>query len=608
MPTSSTDNMDMAGLHPTTRYAVEIVSGLRLSCKREWQACERHLKDLQRQGTEEFPFVFDESRANRIFDWFERCCRHVRGPFSGELIALQPFQKFDLGNIFGWVHKDTGRRRFKKSYNKRARGNVKSTEMSGIALYGMCGDCVYPPGQPDYKRYEDSPEVECAAVDREQARRVWGDAKEMGKASPDILKRLRIKRTYIEHQSRGGWLKALSKDTKNKDSGAPCIVIIDEYHKHPTSEIHDTLYSGFGKRMQSLLAIITTAGVDAENSPCKKEEDICRRILDGEIIAEDYFVMIRELDKDDDPHDSSKWIKANPILQEDNEYSRELHEQIQREHDLAYGSGDPGKIREFLIKRCDLWQTDSENKYMSGCMDKWKALAIPRSEFLKLVHGRECYNGEDLSKCVDLTASGFVFRLDGLTPVETKAGVIYPLYAVCAHGFMPENTATKHEHSDRVPYKHWAKDGWCTLTEGDVTDDKYIKTYIHDKEFDEGWKIKEVDIDPYGARQFGNDMTAEGYTCVEIRQGVQTLSEPTKKFRELVLQGKMVHDGSPLLTWNLSNAIEVGDNNGNIKLSKKHKDDSQRIDLLAAIINALARATVNEDKSSVYETRGIASI
>ncbi len=132
-------------LHPTTKYAGEIVSGLRPSCKREWQACERHLKDLQRQGSDDFPFVFDESRANRIFDWFERCCRHVRGLFSGQPIELQPFQKFDLGCIFGWVHKDTGRRRFKKAFNRRARGNVKSTEMSGIALYGMCSDCFILP-------------------------------------------------------------------------------------------------------------------------------------------------------------------------------------------------------------------------------------------------------------------------------------------------------------------------------------------------------------------------------------------------------------------------------------------------------------------------------
>jgi phage terminase large subunit-like protein len=369
-----------------------------------------------------------------------------------------------------------------------------------------------------------------------------------------------------------------------------------EYHAHPTSEIHDVLFSGFGKRMQSLMDIITTAGQDAENNPCKKEEDICCKILDGEIIADEYFIMIRELDPGDDPHDQTAWVKANPILQSDNEYSRELFNQIKREHDLAYGSGDPSKIREFLTKRCDLWQTDAENKYFSGIMDRWKALAVSRAEFLDIVRDRECYTGLDLSKSIDLTATGFVFALDD------------GRFAISAHGFIPENTATKHEHSDRVPYRHWAKDGWCTLTEGDVTDDRFIKGFIHDSEFDHWWKVKEICFDPYGARQFANDMTDEGYTCVEIRQGVVSLSEATKKFRELVLQDKIVHDGSPLLTWALSNAVEVVDNNGNIKLSKKHKDDSQRIDPIAAVINAMVRALLAEDNTSVYEKRGMRSL
>lgn len=590
MQTYSIDYTNLESLHPTTRYAVEIVLGIRPSCKREWQACNRHLKDLERQGTEEFPYIFDETRANRIFDWFERCCRHVRGPYSGKLIKLEPFQKFDKGCIFGWVHKDTGKRRFKKAFEMRARGNVKSTEMSAIALYGMCGDCVYPPGQPDKKLYESNPEVECAAVDKDQAKRVWGDAKAMGEKSPDILKRLKIKRTYIEHVTRGGFLRPLSKDTKNKDGGAPCIVIIDEYHAHPTSEIHDVLYSSFGKRMQSLMDIITTAGADAENSPCKKEYDICCKILDGEIPAEDYFIMIREIDADDDPHDEKCWVKANPILQSDNEYSKELYQQIKSEHDLAYESGDPSKIREFLIKRMNRWQADSENKYASGWLDKWKQLAVSRETFLELTKNKAGWVGLDLSKTTDLTADAFVTWLDD--------GCL----AVTAHGYMPEDRAKQHEHSDRVPYKQWAKEGWCTLTEGSVTDYRYIKNRLHANELNNGWIYKEFCYDPYNATHFTQDLVNDGYSeeqMVEIRQGVQTLSEPTKKLRELALQGKIVHDGNPLLTWCLSNAIEVSDNNGNIKLSKKHKDDSQRIDLLAAVINAMVRALTNEVKPDI---------
>ncbi len=224
---------EIESFHPTTRYAWDIVSGKIISCELERLSCKRHLDDLERQNSEGLPFVFDESRADRVFRWFSECCVHVRGPFSGSPIQLEPFQKFDLGCLFGWVHKDTGRRRFKKSYNQRARGNVKSTEMSGIALYGMCSDCSYPLGRPELRKFEENPEIECAAVDKDQARRVWGDAKKMGMKSPDISKKLYIRRTYVEHRERGGWLRPLSKETKNKDSGATCMVIIDEYHAHP---------------------------------------------------------------------------------------------------------------------------------------------------------------------------------------------------------------------------------------------------------------------------------------------------------------------------------------------------------------------------------------
>jgi phage terminase large subunit-like protein len=225
----------------------------------------------------------------------------------------------------------------------------------------------------------------------------------------------------------------------------------------------------------------------------------------------------------------------------------------------------------------NLWQTDAEGRYMNGCMQKFKELAVSKSEFKKLTNGKICYAGVDLSKCRDLTAVGYVWRLDD------------GRYAVSAHGFLPRERAKEHEHTDRVPYFHWAQDGWCSLMPGAVT-------RIHDVEqhIINGPRPQEICYDPYGAYEFANTMTDKGYTTVEIRQGVATLSEPTKKFRDLVLQGKIVHDGSPLLTWCLYNAVEVVDNNGNIKLSKKHQNDSQRIDAIAAIINAMVRAYVPE--------------
>jgi phage terminase large subunit-like protein len=597
MQTYSNDEIE--NLHPATKYAYEVVTGKWIAGELEILACQRHLDDLERQGTPDFPFVFDETRAERVYRWFETCCCHVKGVYSGTPIKLLPHQYFDFGVLFGWVHMKTGRRRFRKSYKKVGRGNAKSAEMSGIANFGLCGDCYYPPGAPHLKLYENSPMVECAAVDKKQAEIVWKDAKLMGEKSPKIRKYLTIRRTYIEHKTRAGHLRALSKDTKNKNGLSPCMVIIDEYHEHPTSAIHDVAYSAFGKRAQNLMFIITTAGVDAENNPCKKEEDICIKILHKEIIAEDYFVIIRQLDKKDSPHDLEVAIqKANPMLRVPNEYGEYLLEQIKSEHDLAYASNDYAKIREYLTKRCNLWQADSEEKFMRGLMDKYKSLAIPRKEFLEKVKGKECYAGSDLSKRIDLTGNGYVFPLpDGF-------------YAVCAHGFIPRDVIQWHKEHDKMDYEMLEKDGWCTIQDGGVIDTDGIIEYSEKNVKDEKWKIKEWCNDPATAYQFSNDLKKGNYSeeqVIDVRQGPITLSEPTKFFRELVINGKLIHDGNPLLTWCVSNAMEVDKGGGLIMLSKKHKDDTQRIDLLAAIINAMFRAMVMAGKENPYNSRGIRS-
>lgn len=574
---------------PVTEYAERVVNGnLRpMCCVQEIQACQRHLNDLERQGTAEFPYVFDMTRADRIIRWFT-VCRHVSGVYAGRPIVLKDWQKFDYGCVFGWVHKDSGKRRFKTSYNRIARGHAKSTGMSAVVLYGMNADALYPPYHPEQAVYEMEPEVVCGAVDKAQAKIVWGDAQTMAENSPDIAERMIIKKTYMSTKARGGEIIRLSKDVKNKDGGKPCFIIIDEYHAHDTSYVKDTTSSGKGKRRQCLEFIITTAGRDAENKPCYKEDCTAIKILAGEIIAEDYFAMIRQIDDGDDPHDESCWVKANPMFRdlENDEYARDLYQEVKSSHDLAYQSGEYSKISEWLIKRVNRWQAQAENYYLSGCMEQFKAAAKKPDEFKKLTYSREVYLGNDLSKRIDLTADGYVIPLDD------------GCFAITGHGYIPEEAATRHEHTDRVPYRMWANDGWCTITPGAVVDYDFPKARMQRMEKERSWIIKEIDYDPYNATQYAQDLEKEGYTCVEIRQGVKTLSEPTKRFRELVMKGKIVHDGSPLLIWCFSNAVEIEDANGNIKLAKRTKDDSQRIDVAAAIINAFARAIYAiEDKS-----------
>lgn len=559
-----------------TQYALDVVEGRRVAGKPEWQACQRHLDDLQRQGTEDFPWVFDVRKAERIYTWFSYCA-HVEGPLAGQPIELLPFQRFDLGCIFGWVHKDTGYRRFEKAYIQEARKNAKTTVLAGIALYLMAGDG------------EESPSVYCAANDKEQARILYRGSKAMAQKSRDISKRLKIRNYAMSHLTRGGEMRALSKETKNKDGLNPSGAIIDEYHAHPTSEIYDLLWSAWGQRAQALMTIITTAGFDTDQNPCYKEYEYCKKILNSVVTNEQYFVIIRELDEDDDEHDPTNWIKANPLRAATPEGVAKLKQQ----HDEAFDSKDPAKIRNFRVKNLNVWVNESEDNYIGEYLDRWDGLAVSQSDFVEMTRGLPCNVGIDLSKKIDLTASAFIFVL----PDER--------IAVTAHGYIPKEGIARHEKTDRIPYAAWVQDGWLTATEGDVTDYHMVQVHIQDAELENEWKVQEICFDPYNATHFANEMMEDGYTCIEVRQGVKTLSEPTKMFREMVASGQIVHDGSPLLKWCLANAVAETDSNENIKLSKRNATDTKRIDLLAATINAMVRLPALKESGSVYDERGI---
>jgi len=566
-------------IHPCTQYAIDVTEGKYVVGQSELLACKRHLDDLKRQGSKNFPWVFDEEKANLVYDFFGYCV-HVEGDpaLVGTPIKLIPFQKFMLGCMFGWVHKTTGYRRFKQAYLQFGRKNAKTTTCSVLANYAMVGD------------REESPRVYCAATDKDQARLLFDNAKVMGEKSPDISKRLILKKGKIEHRDRGGSFMPLSKDTRNKDALNPSFVIIDEYHAHPTSVIYDAIFSARAHRPNMMMVIITTAGVDAEKSPCFKEYLYCKSILNGTVSNDRYFVYICEMDPEDDEHDPNNWKKANPLIST----LKDAWQELKEEHDMAFDSKDPDKIRTFRIKRLNKWVYDSESSYLAGYIENWDSHAIlpvnrstpqeRRDAFAAMTRGMPCIAGADLAKKLDLTADGFLFYL----PEEDKI-------AFCAHGFLPEAAIARHEKLDKIPYRDWANEGWLTLTEGEVTDYDAIDDHLSKVEEENQWKILEFTADPYNATYLMSRLAKKGRVCIDIRQGVQTLSEPTKLFREYVAQGKYIHDGSPLLKWAVGNAKEVHDNNENIKLSKKNKDDTQRIDPLAALINAMVRLRVLQD-------------
>lgn len=531
--------------------------------------------------------MFDETRAERIYRWFSICIQ-VRGVDAGQPYVLEDWQKFDLGCVYGWVHKKTGARRFIRTYNKRARGNYKTAEKACQALYHMNGDVCYPPFQPEQATFELEPEVSFAAVNGKQADRAFLAAVKTAKRSPKIAKRMIIpKSTACSSKALGGEMWKITRDNDALDGGAASYYLVDEYHAHKRSDVYELGLNSFGKRRQPLLDVITTAGDDAEAKPCYTEERYCKMILDGDVRDDRYFVMIREVPEGVNPQDREKWLWANPVLRNKSTYGAYLLDEIEAEAPAAFFSGDPEKLRKFLTRRLCQWQAASVNSYLSAeLLEKARALQVSHEEFRKLTDGRECYGGFDLGKRIDLSGAGAVFLLpDGRV-------------AVTAHGFLPEEAAQRHEHTDRIPYKAWAKDGHCTLTPGGVTDNSYVNNWFCQHERERKWHIREIDYDGHNATDLAIKMCEERNNddfVVEINQSCNGQNMAVKGFRELLITGQLVLEENPLLIRCLANAIEVMNNFGDIKLSKRHRNDTQRIDPLAAVMNALARALVQRE-------------
>jgi phage terminase large subunit-like protein len=538
-----------------TDYSQDVLNGEIAACEKHKWACSRFLKDLEREGTDNFPYVFEEEKALHFLNWMT-LFKHTKGKLAGKQIEPAPIQIFNFGNIYGWVERDKAIRRFNKAYWQVARKNAKTQSLAPVASYETAAL-----GEP-------MSEVYCGATKTEQSKILWNEIKAQVNTSTFLKDKFKIANGRITHKKSDGFIRALSKeDGQNGDGLNVQAGLVDEYHAHKTTEIYDVLVSGSGARPQPLMFIITTAGFELNNPCYAVEYKYVTNILDpnNPIENDRYFVMINELDKDDDIKDESVWEKANPILCSYDEGRAFLRGELKAALDV------PEKMRNFLTKNMNIWVNQRDNGYMN--LDKW-AMCAETFDF-EMFRGCECILGVDLSAKIDLTSLGFIFKKE-------------EHYYVLSHSFMPEDTVEVKRKTDRVPYDLWVAQGWITTTPGAVVDYSFIESYIENVIDKYHIKIQEVCSDPWNATQFMQNMEDKGFTMVEIRQGIQTLGGPTKDFREKVYQKTLKHNNNPVLTWAIGNAVTRQDANENIMLDKSKAGD--RIDPIAALINAHVRA------------------
>ena len=511
---------------------------------------------------------YDKKKADRAVTFIENLC-HTKGKWAGTPFWLLPWQEQLIRDIFGIVKPD-GNRQFRTAFVEICKKVGKSELAAAVALYLLYAD------------NEPSAEVYGAAADRQQASIVFDVAKQMVEMSPALMKRSKLMGATkrIVNYSNAGYYQVLSAEVGGKHGFSVSGLVFDEIHTQPNRQLYDVLTKGSSDARQNPLHfIITTAGND-RHSIAYELHTKAVDILEGRRVDPTFYPVVYGLKDDEDWEDEANWYKVNPSLG----YTVD----IERLRD-AYREAKQNPADEITFKwlRCNMWVSSTvawipDAIYMRGNepidMD---ALA-----------GRDCYAGLDLSSTGDITALVLIFPPRD----EEEKYVLLPYF------WIPEETIPRRVKANSVPYDIWEKQGYIMSTEGNVIHYDFIEKFIMD--LSEKYHILEIAVDRWNATQMIQNLEGEGFTIVPFGQGFSSMSAPTKEFYRLLLEGRIIHGGNPVLRWMAGNVVIDTDPAGNIKVTKAKS--KEKIDGIVAAIMALDRCIRQEGQSgSVYDERGL---
>lgn len=533
-------------------------------------ACKRHIEDLKRQGTKEFPYIWDPKKSERILEYSETLT--IGEGFETKPVKLLGSQIFDIGCPFGWL-KLNGKRRFRRSYESMARQNGKSFK-NGIRGTYIAGFSGYNYGK-----------LFTVATKKRQARIAWEEMAKFIKTDEDLQELFEIKdyKSLILANDTQCTIEALSKESGLDDGFRSIFTSVDEYHQHPNAKIYKALYNGTKALLETLVSIITTRG-DKLNSACYEMDRYCINILKGIATAEDFFVDIYALDEKDDIFNPKNFIKANPYLASTKLGLETLITDMQTAKDMG-GS----ELRDFMTKSLNLWVKNTEDQFIDP--DKWKKCEsqLELSDFV----GKDCYAGLDLSHGGDLTTVHIEIPLDNGDSFE------------CSHSFMPRGRLEEHIATDVAPYDVWEEEELITVTGGQDTyknDYKFIIKYLKDIIEEYNLQLQAIGYDPHNADGFLSDLEIFGVPLLEITQSARFLHDGTEDMQLNIESGKVKYNKKEeLLSYSVSNAKIVRNSFNEKKVDKEPNSKTKRIDPVDAMINAhITQMKFNEKENVDY--------
>lgn len=545
-------------------YAQRVVAGEEVAGRYERLACERLFRDLEREGTDAFPYVLNDAAGRKACTFME-LLPHIKGEWAkpvyvdGQVqyakIKLEPWQIFVEYQLFGWKHRDTGLRRFQRSYEEIARKNAKSTRVAGRELYLVAAD--------------DEPGAHCysVATTGEQAREVFDVARNMVLRLPDFRRRFgaEVGKNDITMPESASSFKPLNSEGSTLDGLNVHGASVDELHAHKTRAVWDVLDSATGARSQPLISAITTAGTNLAGI-CTELRDYTVKVLQRVHEDESWFGVIFTIDEKDEWHDPKVWRKANPNLG----VSVKLSDM---EAACRKAKAQPAALANFKTKRLNVW-VGSGSAWMD--MEAWHKCG-DTSITLESMRGKRCYAGLDLAEKRDFAALVLVF------PDADVCISIPRLYL---------NQAA----IDASPNAHlqgWVDEGYVVANDGNLTDLDKLKDDM--LEYQRMFDLAEVAFDPAKSMYFATVCMAAGLPMVEIQQAAKFYTQPMIVVGNQVLERKFKHDGNKVMTWMMSNVVAKVSQFTGLKHPVKEREEN-KIDGPQALLMAHGRAFLPEEE------------
>ena len=523
------------------------------------------------------PVRFNPTAVDRVIRTIG-CLKHTKGRWAGRPLELAPTQiAYIIAPLFGWQvwNELEGRwiRLRRETFIEMPRKGAKSTLASAIAMTMAFGDG------------EGGAEVIIGAASRDQAKACFQPLHDLATYSP-LLRKAGVKTVTneIRQSKTSSVIKVVSSRGELAHGTNPHASICDELHVHKDGVLLEALESGSGARLQPLSMIITTADEGRIHTPYDKRRAMVEGVARGDFKAPRMYGAVWAAPDDADIYDESVWDDANPLYPET------------PSPDFMRAQADKARANaadRATFKRLHLGIRANQKEAFINVKD-WDKCAGKGDWTPDDMVGSVVYGGMDLAAVSDLCALMYT------CPMEDGTSRVW------GHYWLPEAALDRLDHMTELAATDWVRQGWITVTPGNVTDYDFIRKHIND-DLDK-YHIKSLGFDPWNSTHLTNQLAEDGLNMEKVRQGAATLSSPTKELKRRVLSNPPLidHRGDPVLRWMVSCLVPHVDASGNVKPDKVRSRG--KIDGVSALVTSIYVQMMYNELSSSYETGGVEAV